>query len=598
MRFRNTENWRDTEMDRGLLFFAQIMDELTFPYTIDSYRAPTMGPPQLAEECLRELATARQLEKSAKSLNHILDEFEDRLCSNMVVHELLSLRLASYLSYDRSSLDDIEKKIRVLAGEISSRSYALKCFSLVEKWCACNKKKDIEFLARETVTSLCNFGISTSHINQVVIKHFFKAEPIEGVSSLKPFFREIFPHHHDFEIIFVLNSPMKALSSELLEVFGLALFEEVPVKFKEKRGQKSIRKLRKNEKYLIVSDLLAPDKFSAVEEAKLRVQRAHDLFGIFHHKETLWLDHSAHTLQACCDNELSKVEVHINTMQYTIDNEPSKAATKLDRLVRSINLPRGPDREKFRRVVAFHGSSSQSSSIETQIVNIWTSLETMTPSRPSSTVVASIVTGVVPFICLNYFQRLFRNLTFDFVRWDRRCLRNALNGVKAPDDADLVERVFCLVTLEENLGALERLFTDLKNFELLRYRTYSLNKTFSNPKKAHKFLCRHQRRVTWQLHRIYRARNAIIHTGSTPSNATSLFLNAHDYFDQVFELSCALCGGSSGYDNYSDAFNFASWLYQQYLSDLESADNFGVESAAQFLWKPPTEPDSKAWWLD
>lgn len=595
MRYRNIENWIDPETDSGLLFFAQRMDELTFSYTIDSYRAPTMSPPQLAEECLKEIDTARQLGKEAASISHILDEFENRLRSNIVVRDLLSLRLESYLNYDRNSLDDLEKKIRVLSREVSSRSYALKCFNLVEASCAPNNKRDIDFLARETVTALCNFGISTSHINQVVVKHFFRSGPIHGVVSLKPFFQEIFPHHHMFTVLFILESPMEALSPDLLKAFDLALRDEVPGEFKGKKGEKGIRKIGPDETYLVVNDVQAPDKFSAVETAKLQVQRVHDLFGIFHHKETLWLDQSAHTLQACCDNELAKVEVHINTMQYTIDNTPSDAATKLERLIRSIHLPRGPDQEKFYRVVAFHGSSSQSSSIETKIVNIWTSLETMTPSRKNSTIALSVVSGVVPFICLNYFQRLFRTLTFDFVRWDRKCLSKALNAAQASEGADLMEKVFSLVTLRENEEALRGLFTDLKNFELLRYRAYTLNQAFKTPENALKFLHRHQERVTWQIYRIYRARNAIIHTGSTPSNATSLFLNAHDYFDQVFELSCAFCSGSSGYNNYGDAFNFAAWLYEQYVSDLKGAEQFSLETSPRFLWKPPTGPDSIVW---
>lgn len=598
LRFRNTENWKDTDTDRGLLFFAQRMDELTFPYTIDSYRASTMSPPQLAEECLREVDTARKLGKSAVSLSHILDEFEGRLRSNIVVRDLLSLRLEAYLNYNRNSLDDIETKVRVLSREISSRSYVLRCFSLVEALCADNNKKKIDFLAKETVTALCNFGISTSHINQVVINHFFRNEPIEGVNSLKPFFQEIFPHHHSFEVLFIIDSPMEALSPDLLEAFDLTLLDEVPSTIKGKRGTGGIRKLRGDETYLLVSEVRAPDKFSAVEEAKRQVQRVHDLFGIFHHKESLWLDPWAHTLQACCSHELAKVEVHINTMQFTIDNTPSEAATKLERLIESIHLPRGPDREKFHRVVAFHGSSGQSSSIETQIVNIWTSLETMTPSQPNSTVASSVAAGIVPFICLNYFQRLFRTLTFDFVRWDRRCLTKAINAAEVPEDSDLLEKVFCLIALPENEAALSGLFTDLKNFELLRYRAFSLNQVFKSPESTLKFLSGHQERVSWQVYRIYRARNAIIHTGSTPSNATSLFLNAHDYFDQVFELSCALCSGSSGYNNYQDAFQFASWLYKQYVSDMKKMEQFDFGSARQIIWRPPSAPDSEIWWRE
>ena len=86
----------------------------------------------------------------------MLDELESRLSSNLVVSALLKLDLHRHLNYDRNSISDIEKKLKVLKGEISRRSYALKCFELAEKFCLENKKSKIDFIAREMVTALTN----------------------------------------------------------------------------------------------------------------------------------------------------------------------------------------------------------------------------------------------------------------------------------------------------------------------------------------------------------------------------------------------------------------------------------------------------------
>ena len=158
-----------------------------------------------------------------------------------------------------------------------------------------------------------------------------------------------------------------------------------------------------------------------------------------------------------------------------------------------------------------------------------------------------------------------------------------------------MDKVFCLIALKENEAALAGLFTDLKNFELLRYRAYTLNRIFEAPGVAHQYLLEHRTKVSWQLHRIYRTRNSIVHTGKTPANARSLFINAHDYFDQVFEMSCALCSGSSGYNNYGDAFNFAEWHFLQYVSDLKSLGSFNAVAARKVLWQPPSRPAPDRW---
>jgi len=219
----------------------------------------------------------------------------------------------------------------------------------------------------------------------------------------------------------------------------------------------------------------------------------------------------------------------------------------------------------------------------------------MLPSRPGKTIVDSVVSGSLPVVGLNYFNRIFRNITFDFFRWNRRALSNTLQLIVAPKDANLVEKVFCLIALKENEQALAKLFSDLKNFELLRNRTYTLHEIFSSPELCIDFLERHQKRVSWQLHRIYRARNEIVHSGANPSNSINLLSNAHDYFDQIFEIIGSLCSGESGYDNYIDAFNFAEALYDQYLEDLKKLSDFSVESASQVIWTSPTYRAKNIW---
>ncbi|MBO6885959.1 MAG: hypothetical protein JJ869_20620, partial [Marivita sp.] len=152
---------------------------------------------------------------------------------------------------------------------------------------------------------------------------------------------------------------------------------------------------------------------------KDKISRVHDLFGLFYHKGKYALGDDAVVFQACCEEEDSVVLVHINRMHFVDDNKPNVAARKLDEMITRLILPSGPDREKFFRVIDFHGISSKSDTIENQIINLWTSLETLVPVRGSGTIVSGVCAGVLPFIGLNYLRRLFERLTFDIARWNR-----------------------------------------------------------------------------------------------------------------------------------------------------------------------------------
>ncbi|MDP5220256.1 hypothetical protein Q5Y75_23990 [Ruegeria sp. 2205SS24-7] len=202
-----------------------------------------------------------------------------------------------HVNYDRSSLTDIERKVRVLAREISRRSYALKCFELAERFCRKNQKSDIEFVARGMVTALTNYGVNQRQISQTVINTFFRTKKVDGTSALKPFFREIFPHHHNFSVLFTYDTPIEALPESVLRLFRLESANAVPKDFKGKKGVGKVPKLKSADCYLIASNISATDKFSAVDQAKQKIQRVHDIFGIYHHKLEYYCDEKAFTLQ-------------------------------------------------------------------------------------------------------------------------------------------------------------------------------------------------------------------------------------------------------------------------------------------------------------
>ena len=69
-----------------------------------------------------------------------------------------------------------------------------------------------------------------------------------------------------------------------------------------------------------------------------------------------------------------------------------------------------------------------------------------------------------------------------------------------------------------------------KGNPLARHRLFKLEKDFASPKGIIAALAGHDDRVRWQLHRIYRARNNLVHSGRQPSYLDSLVVNLDDFF--------------------------------------------------------------------
>jgi hypothetical protein len=65
---------------------------------------------------------------------------------------------------------------------------------------------------------------------------------------------------------------------------------------------------------------------------------------------------------------------------------------------------------------------------------------------------------------------------------------------------------------------------------LAMHRLWKLHRDYSSPRSLRKTLEEHESRVEWQLHRIYRARNGLVHVGDQPTYLDSLVLNLDEYY--------------------------------------------------------------------
>lgn len=584
MRFRNIDNWENLSENAGLLYFAQRLEELTFSYTLDSFKAPTTNAPFLVLEFLDALEAHKSIGLPLDSALHILDEAERRLRGNTVVTELLTISLDRYLKADRNNVHEMESSFRVLSKEILPNKYLNKCIDLLKESCVKNKKSDIEFLCKELSTTLLNIGSSSFHLNTMTFRFFFGDRKIPSSSVLDDFFGEIYPIVHNFDVLIKSKTPISIIREDILEMFDISFSERIPEKFITEEGH-TISHLENNEHYVIAANIEAIDRFSAAIEAKEKISRIHDLFGIFHHKGDYYVDEVALAIQKCCADETHSVKTQVNRMHFIDDNVPEEAEKKLNDMIENLRIPSGQDRDKFFRIINFHGMSSKSDSMENQLINLWTSLETIAPTQNNKSIISGTVYGILPIIGLRYFHRIFKSLTLDIVRWNRKEAWRTLKKVKAPEGSDLVQKVFCLIVCKDNETLLSDFLGRLLNFELLKYRIYTLNKEFSSGESALEKLDKHQKRVEWQLHRIYRTRNQIVHSGTTPEFTKFLVTNAHDYFDQVYDTSVKLCSSGYGFDNFLDCFNYTGKLFDQLQDKIKKIDEISINDANLFLWK-------------
>ncbi|PKG85743.1 hypothetical protein CXF85_02840 [Colwellia sp. 75C3] len=581
MRFRSLEKWEVSPEIEGLIFFAQRAEELLFDYTVDSYKPMSLNAPFLCEEALSVIGDIKKELLDKANLRPILEELSWSLKHDMVAKSLLDLPYESYiLSEENSSIEEIEIKLSVLRRTLDSYRYIDECLDLLYIAIENKKKKDIDSIARLLFTNLINQGMSKSYLSKKTLDFFFVGnapQKITNCEAFKDYVDAIYPKSHKFEMYFWVSGLIDVVS-ESTEAFGIEVLDELPeeVAGKLPKSKTDIPSIT-YKKIAKVSGFRALDWYSAKEIAEKKLSRLRDLYNLYHHKSKIEWDDKVVVVQ-CCEDEPRTLGVLNSPIEKIEDERPEQASRKLNRLLKNINLSRGSF-EKFNRAVDFHSLSANTRDVENQLLNLWIGLETITPTHSGHAKITQICNGIMPFLSIMYTKRLIGVFTKDLLRWDRRTVNRILKKIPVPKGAKTIDKVSVLLCCPKCDDLRAELYSDLKDFHLLRFRAFTLHEKLSSPEKVVALLAEHEKKVLWQIRRIYRSRNLLVHSGRTLQYLPSLVENAHDYFDQVIFIFIRMCIGTYSVKTIGQSFELAKLTRTGLNKKLKDIKVFDSNSA-------------------
>jgi hypothetical protein len=211
--------------------------------------------------------------------------------------------------------------------------------------------------------------------------------------------------------------------------------------------------------------------------------------------------------------------------------EPQRDATEhAARMQREGVLERLP--ERIITALEQHSVAHASTDPKVRFVNMWVAMETLVGQDQESAIIENVIRSIVPqvvhrrvnkiitylAICLHEYgfcrnipdeTGWFRNSTRGRVRSDELLL--ALAGTAGSDVADKLAELTA-------------------PHPLLCNRLFTVHKSVSEPKTLHRELKNSAARTEWQLRRIYRARNLLVHVGAPVPSLSYLATNLEYYF--------------------------------------------------------------------
>lgn len=561
----------------GIIFLAQSFDELLYEYSPASYKPRVMGLNGLCEEAvvLIEQIDSELIDRSR--IESVLEEMSHVVHTDPVVKSLLDFDIEYYIRFPKDCLpSDLKVRIGLLTNKIANGAYVEALQNKLIEICGDGQKKKLIYQsARRWISALNSHGYSHQHIKQVVDSVFYApAVKVELVSDLGFFFRSFSFDYADFDIVFAASSMISDVES-VAKRFGASVIHEESTVFKSLAGKGL--EVTDGERFFQIESVKALDAHAARAQAEKMLEHLSDLFVLFHHKQKIrW---RSEVLVRRVDEEWGLVVPPKPSVKRARDNFPNKAAAKLDSAFSNLALTDDESVNRFISVVRLHGSALESVSSEAQLVNLWTAMEVLV-HRESQSKLKAVIRLLTPFLIYGYVDRLIHALAGDLYRWKMKEFSKVLK-IKSLKGWKLHHRLAVVLLGGDYEAKRDELYALASDYPLLCFRIFSISETISTRAKLDEVLKDHERRVIWQIRRIYRSRNLIVHDGSAPAYIDALTENAHEYLDAFIDRFLSLCARTKAATTLEEAVAFQAELYSQWRKVVVCDGNLSIENVKE-----------------
>ncbi len=569
MRFRNIRKWDNPTNSASLLYFAQILEEMLFDYSLDTYKTSIMNTGLLCIESIQTIDEVEAGNIKAPNINHVLAELCANLERDIVAQALIPLPYSSYfptLKNPKTPVKEIRSVVELLAIQLTQSKYRSKNEEMLEDSIIRNAApSEIRRLARSYLTTLITIGYSQKYILEMSKDFFYFGQNRISDNNVIKDFLSIFPKE---KIEFVVTFRVEDIFKDAADSFshlGIQVTTQIPepLNFKDYPAFLPVG----NKLFAIANKIAACDPYSARAHAENKLKLCATFLSLFHHKEDpSWLPECV--VYNSTDNSYKLVKRPINPMHKCEDLIQPKASHKLKLFMNDFSLEKSSF-YKFVRSAQLHSMALRSNSDENQILNLWISLESLVPSETKSddsSNIEHIVNSLIPFLNEFYIQRLLNNLLKDLLLWNKSLVIKSLRPIQGKR---LIDKLAMLLSLPEYNEARNSLEASFKDFHLLKDRFNYFKNLLSSPSPIVEALKAHKMRLEWQIRRIYRTRNIIVHSGKSLPYTQQLIEHTHDYLDIVLSRLVELASTPKSIRSVAQGFKFVELRYTTYLNRLE-----------------------------
>lgn len=519
MIFAKLDNWKEGFRHDGLLYFTHRIAEMLFHYTDHIYKVPVYNTQLLVQEYLDTFMLVINGTIDEAHLETILEEFEFSFEHDVVLKKHLDKDLQKRILHKIHSSDKFEREKVFDFLDQKLVDYNDWCFERIKEIVNEEKeKKEIEQTLRCFIPSLIGSGYSHEYVYHLN-KKIFSNHEVSSFSSLDDFLRSFDFAEHSFTVFIPLNKRVKLVKETLI---------------------KSIPNLHFVKKEDAPDFLYDKDQFVLAKieiqslDCRMAVKETHDSLNVFFR----FYNFLGENVQNVFGEKAKVVDEHgnidfaeVKTDCYSIPSsfDVKEASELAEMLLSALSEIEWRSKETLMRALDLHNTAIRSKNLKSGFLDFWSILEIiLVADEPNVNTIKEIESKLLPILLQDYVNRVFVDL-------EKNLNQNLPEPVieemkrKVGDDGQWLKKLVLFAEFE----SVRKSFSDeaLKDFPLIRSRIYALNSMLHDKCSMKKELRRIEQRIKWHLTRLYRTRNAIIHSGEHPEFLKELGEHLHCYAD-------------------------------------------------------------------
>lgn len=536
------EKWTNVDECNNLLFFSQLVKELLFDYSIPSNRVSTLNSHFLVFDALSAINGIENNGVPEGTLKPIMEELYCEINKDIVFNskEPLNFFVKNQNGFlvskkNPKDLNYLELKNCVTALNtvfFSDNNYYELLKERIVRIVNDNKAEDQQDLFRLTkslLTELMNSGYSLKYIYITMDRLFWNSEiAIESNSLIESFFDAFAFTRKKYTTIFKVKWYKMQPFVNHLE--GIRLIRELPNDL-DKRLDGYFKKLKNDEKFLLIEkDSLDP--YSAANSSIGLIEDNTAVYRLFNHSYRYDIQTADYRV---LDNEKCfKKGKKLKAVEHIKIPKESQIVESMELAGSAISgiAEKGNYADFFTvlSAVKYHSHSLDSRAEENQLLDLWAIFEAVLDisNKHTSDRINQVCSYLIPILKHKYLYSLFYQLADDIRCYDEEWYNDYVESDK---EEEIVKKIAEFTLLEEHQCDRNAFFERCEAFPLLIERVQYYNNALGNTRLVYQYVEKHANRVQWQIMRVYRNRNLIIHNAEKMPYLTLLIENLHSYVD-------------------------------------------------------------------